>query len=133
MYGCPCWKARIGAGLLTWCLYMGFCVQPAGRLLGQPMSGDMSGVIVVWAILTALGLGLFIKGIREALSHADHFRMGSFVWSVGVIALCVTALRDHDYIAALPSVEAANGFRATWLGWMANNCGGSGFLDSGIS
>jgi hypothetical protein len=121
MLSCPCWHARIGAGLLTFCLSIAFAGHQTGAYLLALRRGDISPVMAVWVGLALLGVGLFLRGLRAARDHADEFSLGSFVWSVLVIALGVAALRDQTYLVPPMSADAIVIGKAFWLGWIANN------------
>jgi hypothetical protein len=122
MLSCPCWHARIGAGLLIFSLYV---LALGGKSLGVDLAaalhGNFSPVVILLAGLALGGVGLLAHGIRAARSHVDDFSFGSFIWSVCVIALGVAALRDKTYmVPPMPADEIVMS-KAFWLGWIGNN------------
>jgi hypothetical protein len=122
MLSCPCWHARIGAGLLIFSLYLlAFGGKSLGVDLPAALHGNFSPVVIVLAGLALGGVGLLLHGLRAARSHADDFHFGSFIWSVGVIALGVAALRDKTYmVPPMPADEIVMS-KAFWLGGICNN------------
>jgi hypothetical protein len=123
MFSCPCGAARIGACLLTWCLYMAlwssvFFSESFGGVLAQARAFDVTIGMIAWAVLAGMGFYWLTLGMSAALSHEDEFRLGSFVWSVGVILLV------GQRFLAVP----AGGkdlyfhiFRMLLAGWLASN------------
>jgi hypothetical protein len=117
---CPCNEARWGAALLTWCLYtaawsQAFVGQSLAALIARAGRGDISVEMGAWAAVAALGRYWLLSGLREAQSHADEFRLGSFVWSVGVIALV-----GHVLMSRTGPVQP-DGVRAFLFAWVGGN------------
>jgi hypothetical protein len=100
---------------------LAFCGKSLGVDLAAALHGNFSPVVILLAGLALGGVGLLLHGIRAARSHADDFHFGSFVWSVGVIALGVAALRDNTYMVPPMSAGAIVMSKAFWLGWIGNN------------
>jgi hypothetical protein len=122
MLSCPCWHARIGAGLLIFSLYLlAFGGKNMGVDLAAALHGNVSSVVIMLAGLALGGVGLLVHGVRAARSHPDDFHFGSFIWSVGVIALGVAAMRDKTHmVPPMPADEIVMS-KAFWLGWTGNN------------
>jgi hypothetical protein len=86
-------------------------------MLAQVEQGDPFGI--AWAAFAILGVANLLIGIGSALTHEDDFRLGSFVWSVGVMALGAYAL-THKWVLT-DSADSYHYSYAFWLGWMASN------------
>jgi len=114
---CPCQYGRIGAFLLTGCIYWAW-VSWGG--LPAMFAGLQAGNIdaIAWAACALLGVGNLWIGIREALSHNDVFYLPSVLWSLGVIALSGWAL-EHGWVLT-GNAWLFHLSRAGWFGWIAS-------------
>jgi hypothetical protein len=111
---CPCQYGRLGAFTLTACIYWAWAAGGLSAMVAGLEVGDI--LAVVWAGAALFGAGWLLIGIGEALSHSDAFVPQSVLWSVGVIALSVYALRHGWYLGG----ALFHASRAAWFGWIAS-------------
>lgn len=113
---CPCQFGRLGAFLLTACLYWAWALGGLPAMLAALHAGDI--LAVAWAGAALFGAGWLLIGIGEALSHADPFNPRSILWSAGVIALAGYAL-SHGWVFG-GNALLFHLSRAAWFGWIAS-------------
>src|SRR5690349_21426128 len=91
---CPCRAVRYGFGLLSMCAYSAFYSsvffgKPFAAVVGPLLRGDASiyDWPIFWTSCAVMGALVFGEGVRRIYREGHSFRAGSFLWSVGVVAL----------------------------------------------
>ena len=110
--------------MLTWCLYAViwpevFFGETFDVVVGRLAAGDVINGTGLWVGLVAVGFGLVWQGVKAARSHEDPVDRRSLAWSVGVIALGLTALHNGWYVEG--DALDFHLSRVFWLGWIASN------------
>jgi len=128
MGSCPCIGMRHGAFLLALCTY---CAVRSRAILGGSaemiarlaFNGNMAAVAVmaVWGLFALLGLWWVVSGYQATRTHADPLRLGSLLWSIGVIALCVHLLQNPMSGNQAGDAAVHELTRAFLVAWLTGN------------
>jgi hypothetical protein len=122
---CPCRAARLGAALLGVCIYAALWPQVFfGTSFEAVFAAAMHGDIPIrWTGIAVIGLLCLLFGLHEIREQGHGFVIGSFLWSILVIALLVWAVtvRWPSPAAAGVSVFGFHLWRAALIGWACGN------------